>query len=133
VLPGPATDNPDWSSILKEVELFSVAPITTKRKNNQDVLERSFASITPDSLSLSALKMADEQGGIVLRVCNPVDRGVDGIVHFESAIKEAFRTTMHEEIQGSLDISNGHDLHIHVKPFEVFTMLVKTNGVESRR
>jgi alpha-mannosidase len=125
VLPGSADETSDWSSILKEVELYTAAPIAVKRKNNQRDLEHSFASIAPDSLSISALKIADDRKGIVLRICNPVDRTIDGAIHFESALKEAFRTNMNEEILASLQISKGHDLLITVKPFEVLTVLVR--------
>ena len=131
VLPGSAGETSDWSSILKEVELYTAAPITVTRKNNQHVLEHSFASIAPDSLSLSALKIADDQEGIVLRICNPVDRSVDGIIHFESIVREAFRTKMNEEIIASLEVSKGHDLLITVKPFEVFTVLVRMKAAAS--
>ncbi|MCX6132248.1 MAG: glycosyl hydrolase-related protein [Ignavibacteriales bacterium] len=124
VLPGTAGDVSDWSSILKEVELFTVPPLTVNRKNDQLVLEHSFVSITPDSLTLSALKTADEKRGIVLRVSNPVDRTVQGEIHLSLPVKEAFRAKMNEEITEAVPVSKGHRLHITVKPFEVVTLLI---------
>jgi alpha-mannosidase len=124
VLPGSAQDASDWSSILKEVELFTVPPLTVNRKNDQSVLEQSFLSITPDSLTLSTLKVADEQKGFVLRVSNPVDRTVEGLIHFTMPIKEAFRAKMNEEITEALAVSNGHDIGLTVKPFQVVTLIV---------
>ena len=124
VLPGSAQDASDWSSIPKEVELFTVPPLAVTRKNDQSVLEQGFVSITPDSLTLSALKVADEEKGIVLRLSNPVDRTVEGIVHFEREVKEAFRAKLNEEKIEAIMVSNGHDVHVTVKPYEVLTLLV---------
>jgi mannosylglycerate hydrolase len=126
VLPGSAQDASDWSSILKEVELFTVPPLAMNRKNDQSILEQGFVSINPDSLMLSALKVADEKEGIVLRLSNPVDRSVEGTVHFEPNVKEAFRAKMNEEIIETIAVSNGHDVHVTVKPYEVVTLLIKT-------
>ena len=125
VLPGGAEGPNAWSAILKEVELFTVTPLVLKRKNKQEVLEKSFASVQPDSLTLSALKMADESNGIVLRLSNPVDRTVDGIIHFEPTVKEAYRAKMNEEIIAAMTVSGGHDLRLTLKPFEVVTLLVR--------
>jgi mannosylglycerate hydrolase len=124
VLPGSARDGSDWSSILKEVELFTVPPLTLNRKNDQSVLEHGFLSITPDSLTLSALKVADEKKGIVLRLSNPVDRTVEGLIHFDLPVKEAFRAKMNEETTEAIAVSNGHDICLTVKPFEVSTLVV---------
>jgi alpha-mannosidase len=125
VLPGSTRDVSDWSSILKEVELFTVPPLAVNRKNDQSVLEEGFVSITPDSLTLSALKVADEKEGIVLRLSNPVDRTVEGVVHFEPIVKEAFRAKMNEEIIEAVVVSNGHDVHLTVKPYEVVTLFIR--------
>jgi alpha-mannosidase len=124
VLPGRAQDVSDWSSILKEVELFTVPPLTVNRKNDQSVLEQRFVAVSPDSLTLSALKVADEQKGIVLRLSNPVDRTVEGMIHFNPPVKEAFRAKMNEEITEAVAVSNGHDIRLTVKPFEVVTVIV---------
>jgi mannosylglycerate hydrolase len=124
VLPGTAKNGADWPAILKEVELYNVPPLTANRKNDQSVLEQSFFSIAPDSLTLSALKAADEKRGIVLRLSNPIDRTVEGIVHFNPSVKEAFRAKLNEEIIEPIDVSNGHDISVTVKPFEVVTLVV---------
>ncbi len=91
VLPGGLEGTDAWSSIIPEVELFTVPPLVLKRKNNQSVLEESFVSIRPASLMLSALKMADETDSIIVRLSNPVDRTVEGDIHFASPVKEAHR------------------------------------------
>jgi mannosylglycerate hydrolase len=124
VLPGSAQNASDWSSILKEVELFTVPPLGVNRKNDQSVLEQGFVSITPDSLTLSALKAADEGDGIVLRLSNPVDRTIEATVHFEPSVTEAFRAKMNEDMIETIMVSNGHDVHLTAKPYEVVTLLI---------
>jgi mannosylglycerate hydrolase len=125
VLLGGAEGTDGWPSILKEVELFTVPPLVSKRKNNQEVLEKSFASIQPDSLSLSAFKMADETNGIILRLSNSVDRSSEGVIHFQSQVKAAYRAKMNEEITEPITLVDAHDLRLTVKPFEVVTLLVR--------
>jgi hypothetical protein len=39
-------------------------------------------------------------------------------------IKEAFRAKMNEEITEALAVSNGHDIGLTVKPFQVVTLIV---------
>lgn len=130
VLPGGAEGTDAWSAIMKEVELFTVPPLVLKRKNKQEVLEKSFVSVQPGSLSLSALKMADASNDIVLRLCNPVDRTVEGVIHFESPVREAHRAKMNEEIIEALAVEGGHDLRLTVKPFDVVTLVVSLENVK---
>jgi len=125
VLPGTGEGPGEWSTVLKEVELFTVPPLMLKRKNKQEVLEKSFVSISPDSLSLSALKAADESHGIVLRLSNPVDRTIEGIVRFELPVKAAHRARMNEEVLAAIAVESRHDIRLTVKPFEVVTLLVR--------
>jgi len=125
IVPGSPGDVSDWSGVLREVELFTVPPATVNRKNQQQELDRSFLSLSPDSLTLSALKTSEDRKGIVLRLSNPVDRTVRGSLHCARPIKEAFRAKMNEELIEPLQIDHGHDLHVAVKPYEVLTVIVR--------
>jgi mannosylglycerate hydrolase len=124
VLPGSADDLTGWSTILREVELFTVPPLSLNRKNDQSVLENTFLSLSPESLTLSALKTADEGKGVIIRLSNPVDRTVEGSIHCKSLVKEAFRATMDEGILESLSVTEGHEIRLTMKPFEVMTVRV---------
>jgi alpha-mannosidase len=114
-----------WTSILEQVEEFTVPFLTVKRKNEQTVFEKSFLSVQPNGLLLSALKQADDKSGIVIRLSNPIDSTVQGSVHLEAKAKEAFRVAMNEEIVGPVQVLNGHDIPVTLKAFEVMTILVK--------
>jgi alpha-mannosidase len=125
ILPHAPLEKEPWSEILQEVEMFTVPPLIVKRKNNQTEFEKTTLSIHPESLLLVALKVADEQDAIVLRVNNPVDLLVSGTIHFEGRLTEAFRARMNEEIIEPLEVVGGHDIPIIIKPFEVITILAK--------
>jgi alpha-mannosidase len=114
-----------WSSVLGDVECFTVPPLTVRRKNEQHILTSSFVAVEPPSLMLSALKTAGREAGIVLRLCNPVGVAIDGLVHFKQKVSELFRVKMNEEVIERLAVGNGRDISLTVKPFEVVTLLVK--------
>jgi alpha-mannosidase len=110
---------------LEQVEEFTVPFLAVKRKNEQAVFEKSFLSVEPKALLLSALKQADDKSGVVIRLSNPVDTTVHGTVHLEAKVKEAFRVAMNEENVGPLEVLKGHDIPVSVRAFEVMTILVK--------
>jgi len=114
-----------WTSILEQVEIVTVPFLAVKRKNEQTLFEKSFLSIQPKSLLLTALKRSDDESGIVIRLNNPVDAEVRGTVHLEAKVKEACRAKMNETIVGPVEILNGHDIPLTVKAFEVMTLVVK--------
>jgi alpha-mannosidase len=125
ILPHEVGDRQMWSSLLGEVECFTVPVLTVRRKNEQHTLTSSFVAVEPPSLMLSALKTAEREAGIVLRLCNPAGIAIDGLVHFKQKVGELFRVKMNEEIIERLAAGNGQDIPLTVKPFEVVTLLVK--------
>lgn len=125
VFPHKAPDESIWTSILEQVEAFTVPFLAVKRKNEQTVSEKSFLSVQPRSLLLTALKRADDELCIIIRLNNPVGAEVRGVVHMEANVKEAYRATMNEAVVGPLEILNAHDVPVTVKAFEVMTLVVK--------
>jgi alpha-mannosidase len=89
------------------------------------VLEKSFLSVEPKSLLLTSLKRSDDESSVVLRLNNPVDGEIRGTVHVEANVKEVYRGTMNEDVVGPMELLNGHDIPVTVKPFEVMTILLK--------
>jgi alpha-mannosidase len=125
VFPHKTLSKDVWASILEQVEAFTVPLLSVKRKNKQAVFEKSFLSVQPKSLLLTALKKAEDESGVIVRLNNPVDIEVQGAVHVEANVKEAHRVMMNEERVGSVEILNGHDIPVTVKPFEVLTLALK--------
>jgi alpha-mannosidase/mannosylglycerate hydrolase len=125
VFPHRALGEGSWTSILEQVEDFTVPFLAVKRKNEQTVFEKSFLSVQPRSLLLTALKRTDDESGIIIRLNNPVDAEVRGAVHLEAKVKEAYRASMNEAIVGPVEILKGHDIPVTVKAFEVMTLMVR--------
>jgi alpha-mannosidase len=121
---GPVGDG-IWTSIVEQVELFTVPCLAVKRKNEQTVFENSFLSVQPKSLLLTSLKRADDESGIIIRLNNPVDTVVRGTVHVEAKMREAYRATMNEAIIEPVEIVHGHDIPVTVKAYEVMTLVVR--------
>lgn len=129
--PHAASEINDCSSILRQAELFTVPTFAVKRKNEQSVLERSFLSITPERLQLSALKESEDRSGIIVRVSNPVGSEVEGTIHVEMPIQQAFLVKLNEEIIQPLDIKNEHDVHVKIKPYEIKSLKLKVLNSKS--
>jgi len=115
----------DWSSILQEVELFTVPPLVIKRKNGQAELESSSLSIQPNRVLLSALKEADDRSGIVLRLCNPVGSEIDASIHIGQPIQEAHLAKLDEDVLKPVAIQDHHDLKVHLRPYEIVTLRLR--------
>lgn len=122
IMPHAADDESSWPHILREAECFTVSPLPFQRKNEQSMFTGSFISLEPASLLMTGLKLADDGQAIIIRLNNPVDATVHGVVHFVRPVKEAFRATMNEEIVGPLSVKNGNGIELDVKPFEVVTI-----------
>jgi mannosylglycerate hydrolase len=126
LFPHAGNESDVWSSIVSEVETFTTPPLVVSRKNEQAILEKSFFSLQPDwTCFLTALKIADNGDGIILRLNNPVDTPKSGVIHSESSLKSAFRARMNEEIIEPIEVERDHDISFKAKPFEVLTLLVK--------
>jgi len=116
-----------WSSIFREVDLFTVPSLTIKRKNEQSALEQSFLSLRPEGLYLSALKEAEDKKGIIVRICNPIDEHVNGHLHIEKPVAAAFLCRLNEEVIRPMRVLKGHSLKITVKPYQIITIKLKIN------
>ncbi|MGN1081331.1 MAG: glycoside hydrolase family 38 C-terminal domain-containing protein, partial [Acutalibacteraceae bacterium] len=67
----------------------------------------SFVSLEGENSIVSAVKKAEEDGGIIVRFYNPTEKAEKVKLHFGAEIKSAVLTNLNEEEQGSLEISNG--------------------------
>jgi len=120
--PHAPSDRREWGPILKQVEEFTVLPLTIKRKNEQSVLDASFLSVTPDRIQVSALKEAESHDGVVVRVHNPVGSAVEGMIHFSRPVRKAFLAKLNEDTISELNVSNDHDVKVELKPYGMATM-----------
>ena len=64
----------------------------------------SFLEVGPEAISLSALKKCDERDSIILRLFNPTDDQVEGLVRCYWPVAEAWLTNMNEERREKLKV-----------------------------
>jgi len=84
----------------------------------------SFIRLTPASLVLSSLKLAEKDGGVVLRFWNRGDTPVTGTVTFWRPVRAAWRANLAEEKGEGLTIGPDNTLHLPVKQKEMITLLI---------
>jgi alpha-mannosidase len=125
VVPHTTLDENVWASILEQVEEFTVPMTSVKRKNEQHVFESEFLDVEPKSLLLTGLKRSDDNSGIIVRLNNPIDHEIRGVIHFAAQVKTAYRAMMNEDILNPVEIRGEHEVPITVKAFEVITLLVQ--------
>jgi alpha-mannosidase len=124
IVPHGGDGSSSWPLILREAECFAVPLLPFSRKNQQIAQVGSFVSVEPPSLVMTSLKLADDGKGIIIRLNNPVDLSVQGVVHFERPVEGAQRAMMNESALGSMPIKDGKEIELQVKPFEVVTVRV---------
>lgn len=120
----PLTSN-TWSSILREVELFTVPLLSLKRKNDQPVLERSFLSLDSAGLQFTTLKESEDRKGFIVRICNPTDGPGEGRLRFGRPVVQAHRCKLNEKAVVPLRIIKGAEIKVTAKPFEILTIKVR--------
>lgn len=97
-----------------------------KAKSDSGILShtQSFFSLEPPELILSALKKSELGNGVILRLYNPTDKIVDGIIKTHKIAKSARLTNMNEEplLDGNLEIDDEGIIHLNVSDHEIKTV-----------
>ncbi|EMS73847.1 glycoside hydrolase family 38 C-terminal domain-containing protein, partial [Ruminiclostridium cellobioparum] len=117
----------DWvqASVYREAASLNVPlkPVQTSRNEKGCLgLKNSFYSIEPANLIMSALKKAEDRESIILRVFNPTNKTIDGIIKFYSKISKAWLTNMNEERMEELKPVNADKLEIKAGPNKILTL-----------
>ncbi|MBI4418542.1 MAG: hypothetical protein HY563_07175 [Ignavibacteriales bacterium] len=121
LVPHEGNESTFWPAVLREAERFTVTSFAVNRKNDQRVLEQSWFSLEGD-LQLSAIKEAEDKKGIIVRLCNPVRRPVQGTLWSLVPIRKAFLCRLDETPLKSAGVARGHSIKIRLKPYEIATV-----------
>lgn len=70
-------------------------------------LEKSFIGIEGDNLILSSVKKAEDRDSIIVRLYNPTNRDIEGIIKTGLNVKEAYTLKLSEERTEALAIEGG--------------------------
>jgi mannosylglycerate hydrolase len=94
-------------------------------------LERSFLSVEPTNVIVSAIKRAEDGNGIIVRLYNTTNQKVEGKLTFYRKVREAITVNMREEHlretekQKEVCRVNGEQVSLELLPFRVNTLKVK--------
>ena len=91
-------------------------------------MQGGMVSVSSSQLVLSALKVAEQGDGIILRVYNPVARETEGVVHFERNVRSAWSAKLNEEneeVDAQLPVQGEHDILVRVEACAIFTLKIE--------
>jgi len=123
----PHSGNWRDGAVYKEARRFNIPTraIQTSRNTNGNLpLKYCFFSVEPDNLIMSSLKRAEDRDSIIVRLYNPADEEVEGCVHINVPIKEAYLTNLNEERLNKLDLNNNNSLKIKAGGNKIITLEV---------
>jgi mannosylglycerate hydrolase len=120
-----AAEYADGRVLHQECERFNLPLFPIRRKNPSALpLEASFAALGTSRLVLSALKEAEEGGGVVLRLWNPTRSVVEETVRFAVAPLRVALSRLDETTGEALPVVDGRDIKVHVGPSGIVTLRV---------
>ena len=118
-----AADFADGRSLQEECERFNLPLLPVRRKNPLPLpMEGSFAVLGSSRLVLSALKEAEDGGGLVMRFWNPSRATVEEILRFAASPSRVAASRLDEHIGEPLPILDGRDVKLRVGPSEIVTL-----------
>ncbi|MCH7731696.1 MAG: alpha-mannosidase [Candidatus Marinimicrobia bacterium] len=84
--------------------------------------EFSFLSVEPDKLVISAIKRAEEEDSLIVRLYNITDRTIEGFIETYKKLRRAAETNLNEEPKGELPVELNSKVPLIVKGLEIKTI-----------
>ena len=128
----PHAGNWEKGRVLPEARLFNV-PLRMAQCSAgvaTPVPEFSFLRLEGDDLVLSAMKVADREDALVVRVYNPTTRTARGAVVLANAVASARTANLNEEPQGSVPVTGGNRVELELAPKKIVTLLLKVKPLD---
>lgn len=126
VLPHGAQELDSLSSINEQSEYFHLSLLPVCRKNPAELrMQNSMVSVSSHQLVLSALKVAEDGEGIVLRVNNPAASDTEGIVHFEKNIRSAWKARLDEQRGERLPVDEKNEIRVRLEGYGIATLRIE--------
>jgi alpha-mannosidase len=97
------------AGLYKEAMLFSAPMHVCQFGKQEGILPdmKSFIKIHGDNLVLSSVKKAEDTAAIIIRLYNPTELDIEGVLEIGFEFKEANLLNLNEEKIGHLEMSNG--------------------------
>jgi mannosylglycerate hydrolase len=110
------------SAVMEACEQFHLPLHAITRKDTNELsLEGSLLS-TSGNLTLSALKVAEDGSGAIIRLYNPTSRSVEDVIQFVPEVDRAWLAGMDEQVRTPIDVVQGHGVPLTVGPHGVVTV-----------
>jgi len=84
-------------------------------------------SVEGVELALGSLKMAEEGGGVILRLYEPHGARGESLLRFAHSVERAERVNLLEETEETVEVWEG-TVRLEVRPFEVVTLRLELTG-----
>lgn len=119
----------EWNdaNLYQEAQRFvvPVRPIECGRGEGKMLsMNQSLFAIEPSELVLSAIKKAEDNDNLIVRVYNPTDRSVEGTLESAVSVDKAELVNMNEEPIGELECSGGGHVPLSVDPCKIVTVML---------
>ncbi|SHE41180.1 alpha-mannosidase [Caldanaerobius fijiensis DSM 17918] len=100
--------------------------IRVDTKGRQGVLSdvKSFIKVDKDSVIIEAVKKAEDDEDLIVRLYESTGSGVKARIYFDFAVKEVKLVNLLEEHLADVDVKN-NSVELEFKPFEIHTLKVK--------
>lgn len=115
----------DWQNgVYKEAEEMNLPLEVAQAGPHNGTLpkEQSFCELAGDNLQISAFKQAqDRPGKYIVRIFNPTENRLEGLLKFAYQLKNVWLTNLNEERIESL-LSEGKTIQIHIDKKKIVTI-----------
>ena len=115
----------DWQNgVYKEAEELNLPLEVAQAGPHNGTLpkEQSFCELAGDNLQISAFKQAqDRPGKYIVRIFNPTENRVEGLLKFACQLKNVWLTNLNEERIESLP-SEGKTIQFHIDKKKIVTI-----------
>jgi len=109
-----------------EAERFHLPLRPVRRKTAASLpLADSLLLLEPGALTLSAVKLAEDGQGIVVRAYNTTRRPCTGILRSAVTLARAWRARLDETVLGEIPVRESREVEFPVGPAEVITLRLK--------
>jgi mannosylglycerate hydrolase len=117
----------DWvhGNIAAQADNLNVPPAvyqTAAHRRGRLPTTLSFYGIDDPNLILSAFKKAEDRDSFILRLYNPTPRAIRSEVRFYARIKKAWLTTLNEEREKPIAVTNGKTVNLTVPKGKIITL-----------
>jgi len=124
----PFGGKPDFAALTNmQIEFHSGAKTQVRRGTGREA--GTFAAMKNGSAILSALKVAQDGDGVIVRVYNPTDKAVEDVLTFAAAFNSAIEVNhAEEEIAGAPAMKGAKTLKIELPPQKIRTYRLRFDG-----